>query len=102
MRDPHRDLGNFRIRQNEKGNQMAKKNYRNKPDVFTATARHADPIADAIYHSLLPLDRIATEMEFKWGCERPDFVGSQGVGVSQGLACNGRRGHSERSQGAFS
>jgi hypothetical protein len=70
LRDPHRDLGNFRIRQNEKGNQMAKKNYKNKPDIFTATARHADPVADAIYHSLLPLDRIATEMELKWGCER--------------------------------
>jgi len=49
---------------------MARKTFRNKPDVFTATNSFADPVADGIHHSLLPLDRIATEMEFKWGCER--------------------------------
>jgi hypothetical protein len=49
---------------------MARKTFRNKPDIFTATNSFADPVADGIHHSLLPLDRIATEMEIKWGCER--------------------------------
>ena len=53
---------------------MANRTKRQRPDVFTGTA-FGNPVAEAIHHALLPLDKTATEMEFKWGCERlPSLV----------------------------
>jgi hypothetical protein len=49
---------------------MATKTYRRKPDALTQRDAYTDPIADGIHHSVKPLDRIATEMEIKWGCDR--------------------------------
>jgi hypothetical protein len=49
---------------------MATKTYRRKPDALTQRDGYTDPIADGIHHSIKPLDRIATEMEIKWGCDR--------------------------------
>jgi len=54
---------------------MATKTQRRRPDVFTDPEVHGDSVADAIHHALLPLDRAASEMEFKWGCDRlPSLV----------------------------
>jgi hypothetical protein len=54
---------------------MATKTHRPRPDIFTGTDTFGDSIADAIHHALLPLDRAASEMELKWGCERlPSLV----------------------------
>ena len=54
---------------------MATKTERRRPDIFTDSEVHGDSVADAIHHALLPLDRAASEMEFKWGCERlPSLV----------------------------
>jgi hypothetical protein len=54
---------------------MATKTQRPRPDVFTDPKVYGDAIADAIHHALLPLDRAASEMELKWGCERlPSLV----------------------------
>ena len=56
-------------------NEMATKTKRRRPDVFTDSEVHGDSVADAIHHALLPLDRAASEMEMKWGCERlPSLV----------------------------
>jgi hypothetical protein len=61
----------------EDGN-MATKTYRRKPDALTQRDGYTDPIAEGIHHSIKPLDRIATEMELKWGCDRlPGLVSSQ-------------------------
>ena len=49
---------------------MATKTYRRKPDALTQRDGYTDPIAEGIHHSIKPLDRIATEMEIKWGCDR--------------------------------
>ncbi len=57
---------------------MATKTYRRKPDALTQRDGYTDPIADGIHHSIKPLDRIATEMEIKWGCDRlPGLVSPQ-------------------------
>ena len=54
---------------------MAPKIERRRPDIFTDSEAHGDSVADAIHHALLPLDRAASEMEMKWGCERlPSLV----------------------------
>jgi len=54
---------------------MATKIERRRPDIFTDSEAHGDSVADAIHHALLPLDRAASEMEMKWGCERlPSLV----------------------------
>ena len=54
---------------------MATKTQRPRPDVFTDPKVYGDAIADAIHHALLPLDRAASKMELKWGCERlPSLV----------------------------
>ena len=54
---------------------MATKTERRRPDIFTDSEAHGDSVADAIHHALLPLDRAASEMEMKWGCERlPSLV----------------------------
>jgi hypothetical protein len=56
-------------------NEMATKTERRRPDIFTDSEAHGDSVADAIHHTLLPLDRAASEMEMKWGCERlPSLV----------------------------
>ena len=53
---------------------MANRTKRQRPDVFTGTA-FGNPVAEAIHHALLPLDRSAVEMEMKWGCDRlPSLV----------------------------
>jgi hypothetical protein len=49
---------------------MATKTYRRKPDALTQRDGYTDPIAEGIHASIKPLDRIATEMEIKWGCDR--------------------------------
>ena len=49
---------------------MATKTKRNKPDEFFSASQYGDPIADGIHHSIIPVDKIATDMELKWGCER--------------------------------
>ena len=57
---------------------MATKTYRRKPDALTQRDGYTDPIAEGIHHSIKPLDRIATEMELKWGCDRlPGLVSPQ-------------------------
>ena len=54
---------------------MVTKTERRRPDIFTDSEAHGDSVADAIHHALLPLDRAASEMEMKWGCERlPSLV----------------------------
>ena len=54
---------------------MATKTERRRPDIFTDPEAHTDSTRDAIHHALLPLDRAASEMEMKWGCERlPSLV----------------------------
>lgn len=54
---------------------MATKTHRRRPDVFTDSEVHGDSVTDAIHHALLPLDRAASEMELKWGCDRlPSLV----------------------------
>jgi len=54
---------------------MATKTERRRPDIFTDPEAHTDSARDAIHHALLPLDRAASEMEMKWGCERlPSLV----------------------------
>jgi hypothetical protein len=56
-------------------NEMATKIERRRPDIFTDPEAHTDSTRDAIHHALLPLDRTASEMEMKWGCERlPSLV----------------------------
>jgi hypothetical protein len=41
-----------------------------KPDVFTNPSKVGDVDEEALYHALGPLDRVASEMERKWGVER--------------------------------
>ena len=54
---------------------MATKTERRRPDIFTDPKVYGDVIRDAIHHAILPLDRAASEMELKWGCERlPSLV----------------------------
>jgi len=54
---------------------MAAKIQRQKPDPFFNSDHHGNVIADAIHHALMPLDKIATDMESKWGCDRlPSLV----------------------------
>ena len=61
-----------------KGYNMATKTYRRKPDALTQRDGYTDPIAEGIHHSIKPLDRVATEMELKWGCDRlPGLVSPQ-------------------------
>ena len=48
---------------------MATKTQRQRPDIFTNHETHGNAVADAIHHALLPLDRTASEMELKWGCD---------------------------------
>jgi hypothetical protein len=43
---------------------------RRKPDNFTNPADYGDPIREAIYQLLGPLDRVATAFENKWGPDR--------------------------------
>lgn len=53
----------------------ARKIKREMPDAFTGPHSYGNAIADAIHHAILPLDRVATEMESYWGCDRlPSLV----------------------------
>ena len=49
---------------------MAAKIRREKPDAFTNSDQLGNVVAEAIHHALKPLDRTATDMELKWGCDR--------------------------------
>jgi hypothetical protein len=58
-----------------KGQKMATKTSRRRPDQFSNPKDYGDPIADGIHHAIKPLDKIATDMELKWGCDRlPSLV----------------------------
>ena len=65
-------------KQDRKDGIMATKTQRRRPDIFTDPEAHGNSIRDAIHHAILPLDRVASEMEMKWGCERlPSLVSPQ-------------------------
>ena len=49
---------------------MATKTNRRRPDPLTQRDGYADPVAEGIHYSIKPLDRLAVEMELKWGCDR--------------------------------
>lgn len=49
---------------------MATKTIRRQPDEITNSKDYGDPIADGIHHAIKPLDKIASEMEIIWGCDR--------------------------------
>jgi len=54
---------------------MATKTKRRQPDHILERGDIGDSIAEAIHHAILPLDKIATDMEMKWGCDRlPSLV----------------------------
>lgn len=57
---------------------MATKTKRQKPDYWTNRAALGDAILEAIHYSLMPLDKIAVDMELKWGCDRlPQLVSTE-------------------------
>ena len=43
---------------------------RRRPDQITAPEFVGDPMAEGIAHALRPLDKVATEMEERWGVDR--------------------------------
>ena len=49
---------------------MAHKINRRRPDPLMQRDGYTDPVAEGIHHSIKPLDRLAVEMELKWGCDR--------------------------------
>ena len=54
---------------------MATKTKRRRPDHILDRGGVGDSIAEAIHHAIMPLDRIATDAETKWGCDRlPELV----------------------------
>ena len=55
--------------------EMATKTKRRRPDHILDRGGVGDSIAEAIHHAIMPLDRIATDAETKWGCDRlPELV----------------------------
>jgi hypothetical protein len=82
-----------------KGTQkMATKTNRRRPDAITERDGYTDPIADGIHHAIKPLDKMATDMELKWGCDRlPSLVspamaakfGSAKAKLDQAIELNG-------------
>jgi hypothetical protein len=54
---------------------MTTKTKRQKPDHILNRESVGDSIADAIHHAVMPLDKIASDAEMKWGCDRlPELV----------------------------
>lgn len=54
---------------------MATKTKRRRPDDILDRGGVGDSVAEAIHHAIMPLDRIATDAETKWGCDRlPELV----------------------------
>jgi hypothetical protein len=49
---------------------MATKIKRRQPDKITNPKDYGDPIASGIHYAIKPLDKIASEMEITWGCDR--------------------------------
>ncbi len=82
-----------------KGTQkMATKTNRRRPDAIAERDGYTDPIADGIHHAIKPLDKMATDMELKWGCDRlPSLVspamaakfGSAKAKLDQAIELNG-------------
>ena len=55
--------------------EMATKTKRRRPDYILDREGVGDSVAEAIHHAIMPLDRIATDAETKWGCDRlPELV----------------------------
>ena len=55
--------------------EMATKTKRRRPDHILDRGGVGDSVAEAIHHAIMPLDRIATDAETKWGCDRlPELV----------------------------
>jgi|TARA_R110000744_G_C19121893_1_gene536045 hypothetical protein len=51
---------------------------RTKPDEFMAPDLYCNSVADGIHHAIMPLDKIATDLDMKWGVDRlPSLVSSQ-------------------------
>ena len=54
------------------------KTKRKKPDEFMAPDLYCNSVADGIHHAIMPLDKIATDLDMKWGVGRlPSLVSSQ-------------------------
>lgn len=70
-----------------KGTQkMATKTKRRRPDAITERDGYMDPIADGIHHAIKPLDKMATDMELKWGCDRLPSLVSPAMAAKFGSA----------------
>tara|TARA_R110000824_G_scaffold345835_1_gene532553 strand:- start:246 stop:878 length:633 start_codon:yes stop_codon:yes gene_type:complete len=61
---------------NEKGDdKMTTKTQRRKPDHLLDYEVVGNSTAEAIHHAIKPLDKIASDAEMKWGCDRlPELV----------------------------
>lgn len=54
------------------------KTKRTKPDEFMAPDLYCNSVADGIHYAIMPLDKIATDLDMKWGVDRlPSLVSSQ-------------------------
>lgn len=54
---------------------MATKTKRRRPDHILDRGGVGDSVAEAIHHAIKPLDKIASDAETKWGCDRlPELV----------------------------
>lgn len=54
---------------------MATKTKRRRPDHILDREGMGDSVAEAIHHAIKPLDKIASDAEMKWGCDRlPELV----------------------------
>ena len=65
---------------------MATKTKRKRPDQITNPKDYADPIADGIHHAIMPVDKIASDMELRWGCDRLPGLVSPATAVKFGSA----------------
>tara|TARA_R110000744_G_scaffold270865_1_gene383957 strand:+ start:988 stop:1563 length:576 start_codon:yes stop_codon:yes gene_type:complete len=65
---------------------MAPKTNRRRPDAITERDGYTDPIADGIHHAIKPLDKMATDMELKWGCDRLPSLVSPAMAAKFGSA----------------
>ena len=65
---------------------MATKTKRKRPDQITNPKDYGDPIADGIHHAIMPVDKIASDMELRWGCDRLPGLVSPATAVKFGSA----------------
>jgi hypothetical protein len=64
--------------QQSEDNLMATKTKRERPDYWTNREALGNATAEAIHYSIMPLDKVAVDMELKWGCERlPQLVSTE-------------------------